>query len=441
VLDISNPVHPKWAGGWNPRQCPVGIHVVGDYAYVANRTSGLAVLDVRNPASPVLVGSVRYPGDAWAVNVAGRYAYVADHPKGFRIIDVKDPAHPVPLGAGSLPQGANTVHAAGDYAFFTEPNAVHVFDVRNPLNPVRVIERRIFGPAERVQIVEHHAYVATGQSSLLIFDLADLPRLHLLDRLMIETNNLPIIIIRKPNGFSQIGNTRMLTNAGLRAFLEKTHPDMPRDMNEIVEALRDSPLYADVIIRTTQISRWLHGLHVTDRYALALGGGGLQVIDVSDVTQPKRIGEYKLEGQTWDVRGAGRYAYVMDNGANIHVIDLGDPAQPVEVAKFDAHRFASRVLAVSEVQKPTTPVPAETYPDVPIVVGAPELSDPQRLPDGAFAFTLSGVANATYVIHATADLVSWVAIRTNTLPADGRLRITDSDATTRPHQFYRAVMQ
>lgn len=27
VLDISNPVQPKWVGGWNERHCPVGVWV------------------------------------------------------------------------------------------------------------------------------------------------------------------------------------------------------------------------------------------------------------------------------------------------------------------------------------------------------------------------------------------------------------------------------
>ena len=440
VLDISDPARPKWKGAWNPRRCPMGIHVVGDYAYVANRRAGLSVLDVRNPANPVMVGSVGIPnGDAQAVNVAGRYAYVADYPTGFRIIDIKDPTRPVLLGTGSMPQAARSIHAVSGYAFCTEPNGFHVFDVRDPRKPVRVGGRKIPGSVSRVQIVGHHAYLATGQTGLLILDLTH-PAVPLpVDRLMIETNDLPIVT-RNPNGFSQSGFTWMLTNATFRAILEQRYSTNLPDIKEIVAALRESPFYYEYVGRHSGISRYLHGLHIMDRYALALSGG-LEVIDVSDGNEPKRVGACQTGGATWDVRGAGRYAYVMDNGANIRVIDLGDPVKPVTVAHFNSCNYGSRILAVSEAEKPATPTPVETYPDVPVVADAPELSDPQCLPDGAFAFTLSGIGHATYVIHATADLVSWVAISTNTLPADGRLRITDPAAVTRPHQFYRAVMQ
>ena len=441
VLDISDPTHPKWKGGWNPRRCPMGIHVVGNYAYVANRTAGLSVLDVRNPANPALIGSLRIAGgDAMAINVAGNLAYVADYPIGFRIIDIKDPAHPIFWSTVSLPQAAKSIHAVGHYVFCTEPNGLHIFDVSDPHKPARVAGRRILGPAERVQTVGRHAFVATGQSGLLILDLANPALPEPVDRLMLETNNLPIIIHRSPTSFSQIGNTWMLTNASFRAHLvAKCATNLP-DMKQIVEALRDSPYYHDYARRNSGISRHLSGLQVTERYTLALGGA-LQVIDTTDLTMPKLIGQCELAGPAWDVRGAGRFAYVMDNGANIDVFDLGDPTKPVKLARFDSRKYGSRILAVSEVEKPATPVPVEAYPNVPAVIDAPELRDPERLPDGAFAFTLTGVANASYVIYATADFVSWTAISTNTLPAGGSARITDPNAAVHSHGFYRAVMQ
>lgn len=441
VLDISEPTRPKWAGGWNPRKCAMGVHVVGNYAYVANRRAGLSVLDVRNPASPILVGTATFPGDAVAVNVSGHYAYVADYPTGFRIFDVKDPSHPVLLGTGPMPQAPVNIHAVGDFACFTEPNGFHVFDVRDRSRPVRLASRQIFGSGFRVQIVGHHAYVATGQTGLLILDLSNPASPQPIDALMSETNNLPIVIRSSAKSFQQIGYTWMLTNAGLRDILAKKYePNTMPDIAGIVESLRDSPSYADVRVRQTQIPRRLHGLHVLDHYALALSAG-LEVIDLSDVTRPRRVGGCDLGGLTYDVRGAGRYAYVMDNGANIRVFDLGEPTRQVEVARFEARGFASPVLAASEASKPVVLPPQETYADVPVVTGPPELVEPKRLPDGVFAFTLAGAGGATYVVQASSDLASWATISTNTLPPNGRLQIADADAAAQAHRFYRAVSQ
>jgi hypothetical protein len=423
---------------------------------VANRTAGLSVLDIRNPANPVLVGSLRIPGgDAMVVNVLGSRAYVADYPIGFRIIDIGDPTHPALLGTALIPkspsvfpQSPDGIHVVGNYAHCAGGGGLYVFDVRDPQKPVLVSGLRNFGGTRKVQIVQHNAFVATSGKGcgLLVFDMADPALPQVVDGLMIETNNLPIISRSSRTNFMSFGYTRMLGDPKYRAYVEKHHStDMPRTMNEIVANLRDSPEYCQYAHRNSGIAWGYSGLQVMERFALAWWGH-LDVIDVTDVTQPKRISQYPIENQIWDVRGAGRYAYVMQtgpkSGPHILVIDLGDPAHPVEVAKFTAHNFASRVLAMRKAGKPTSSGLTEpTHLNVPAAVGPPELSDPQNLPDGAFAFTLSGVADATYVIHATADMVSWVPISTNTLPAGGRLRLIDADAASRTHQFYRAVMQ
>jgi hypothetical protein len=79
---------------------------------------------------------------------------------------------------------------------------------------------------------------------------------------------------------------------------------------------------------------------------------------------------------------------------------------------------------------------ATPHQDVSIATDAPELTDPQRAPDGALSFNVKGVAGAKYLIHASEDLVACTVIATNTLPA-----ITDPVAARQPHRFCRAVMQ
>ena len=61
--------------------------MVGDFAYVADRDSGLRIIDVSNPAFPVEIGAFDTPDEAYDVEVVGDLAYVADRYSGLRIID------------------------------------------------------------------------------------------------------------------------------------------------------------------------------------------------------------------------------------------------------------------------------------------------------------------------------------------------------------------
>jgi hypothetical protein len=69
----------------------------------------------------------------------------------------------------------------------------------------------------------------------------------------------------------------------------------------------------------------------------------------------------------------------------------------------------------------------------------PQLSSPRRLAGGGFAFTLAGTPLATYVVQASANLLSWSAVSTNTLPGAGTNSVTDSQAGFFPRRYYRAV--
>jgi hypothetical protein len=65
--------------------------VEGNYAYVADRTSGLAIIDVSNPASPGTPVYMDTSGSAYGVTVVGNYAYVADYASGLAIINISRP--------------------------------------------------------------------------------------------------------------------------------------------------------------------------------------------------------------------------------------------------------------------------------------------------------------------------------------------------------------
>jgi hypothetical protein len=67
------------------------------------------------------------------------------------------------------------------------------------------------------------------------------------------------------------------------------------------------------------------------------------------------------------------------------------------------------------------------------------------LPDGSKQFEIVGSANVTYVIEATAELLSppeitpWTPLSTNSTDASGLLLFLDADATNHLQRFYRAT--
>lgn len=184
VIDVSNPSKPVEVGsyktpGGRAKAGLYGVHVVGQYAYVADADAGLRVIDISDPANPKEVGFCDRPGEVRWVFVSGQYAYVADSilaiyndgpGGGLRVIDISDPRNPRAVARRATV--ALSVHVSGNYACVTNINdGIAVIDVSIPRNP-KVMGSFDTEYAWGVYVSGHYAYVA-DQKGLLVIDISD----------------------------------------------------------------------------------------------------------------------------------------------------------------------------------------------------------------------------------------------------------------------------
>jgi hypothetical protein len=312
VIDVSNPSNPREVGYFDTPGYALGVYVSGNYAYVADGVAGLRVIDVSNPTNPREVGYFDTPGYALGVYVSGNYAYVADGVAGLRVIDVSNPSNPREVGYFDTPGDAQGVYVSGNYAYVADKWAgLRVIDVSNPTNPREVGYFDTPSEARDVYVSGNYAYVADGE------------------------------------------------NTGLRV-IDVSNPTNPREVG-----------YFDIFGFT-------YGVYVSGNYAYvangigyAIGGGnvvGLVVIDVSNPSNPRKVGHFGTSDATWDVYVSGNYAYVANGVLGLRVIDVSDPSKPREVGFFDT-RYALGVyvsgdyayvaagvgLVVIDVSNPTNP--------------------------------------------------------------------------------------
>ncbi|HQT96148.1 MAG TPA: hypothetical protein PK435_16090, partial [Thermoanaerobaculaceae bacterium] len=61
---------------------------------------------------------------------------------------------------------------------------------------------------------------------------------------------------------------------------------------------------------------------------LADGDGGLVLVDVANPAVPMQLGAYDTAGIAWDVAVSGTLAYVADYDVGLTIIDVANPAAP-----------------------------------------------------------------------------------------------------------------
>ncbi|NJL59405.1 MAG: hypothetical protein HC887_06945 [Desulfobacteraceae bacterium] len=76
---------------------------------------------------------------------------------------------------------------------------------------------------------------------------------------------------------------------------------------------------------------------------LADGSGGLQIIDISNSTNPMIIGSVKMPDEARDVKVIGNTAYVADYASGLQVVDVSNPTSPVIIGSVDTPNHAMAV--------------------------------------------------------------------------------------------------
>jgi len=180
VIDISNPTSPTQVGFLSVSGNPIAITSSNHYVFVVTNkdtyysdSSYLNIIDISDPTSPTQVGSY-YKGGAnfRGVAVMGNHAYVVDRSSGFGIIDISNPVAPTEVGFYKT-AGAQGVTVLGNYMYVTSRD-LKIIDISDPAFPTNMGSYPMSSfNVSGVTIFGSYAYVAAGGSGLRIIDISN----------------------------------------------------------------------------------------------------------------------------------------------------------------------------------------------------------------------------------------------------------------------------
>jgi hypothetical protein len=343
ILDHADPARLSEVGAYHPEKGTLGaLAVSGDYAFVAGGAragqSGLRAIRVADPSRPVEAGVYSALGRADTVTVAGTYAYVTE-PNGLHVADLRRPGGLAEVGAAesSLPRRA-AVH--GSYAYIP-PSAgpggggLRIVDVSNPTAPAEVAAYALPGAVGDVAAAGQYLYVATSEG-LRILDVSDPVR--------------PVEVGR------HAGPATSLAVAGTYAYL--VHGAGGLRIVDVSDAA--DPVDAG----TSDAVRTANSIAVSGSHAYVTAYGGLYVFDVSDPRRPSLSSFHdtpRPTAQAQSVAVAGSHAYVSTQGAGLRVIDVSNPLLPNEAGFFEPPGERSTVFGITGQTRGVTAAGGDVY--------------------------------------------------------------------------------
>jgi len=321
ILDISDPMNPIFIGSVVTPDWAYDVAVKNGNAYVTGNNMGLRVIDTTNESlNPAMIGYEDITqGYAKSVTVNDNIAYVALGDEGFQVINIADKSDPETMATYNT-KDANEIKVTGDTAFVADGSlGLRIIDISNPYQPKLRDYEDTPGYAGGIDIEGDTAYVADGSGGLQVIRVADTSDPKIIGAL--ETRGIANkVAVEKGTAYVAVGE-HDAGEGGLQ-IINVGDPASPWEIG---------------FVNTPGESV---GVNISGNTAYMACSSGLQIIDVADPSEPEIIANVpKMEGTI--IKGVtvtGTTAYVAYRntltGGGLQITDIKEASNPINITSF-----------------------------------------------------------------------------------------------------------
>ncbi|MBA7530059.1 hypothetical protein ES705_22262 [subsurface metagenome] len=272
-------------------------------------------MNITTLSNPISAGIHDLPANARSIRIDGNLAFVPDYTSGLRIFEISDQITPTHVATYGTPQYAKGVDILGDYVFVADyPNGVRIANVSDPTNPIHLATRETNGEAHEVFVSGDYCYVADGSWGLCVIDISNIASPSIADFYS-----------------GTQGWTYDIFVEGNYAFLATEHGLEVIDITNPTNVQYFSNCSFSNRIGTTHAGIFVQGNYVY----IAAAGGGLRVVDITDLSNPNLVATYSHSEWIFDVFISGDYAYLGVNNVGLVVLNITDPTNPTLIVSDD----------------------------------------------------------------------------------------------------------
>jgi len=283
----------------------------GTNIYCAASNGGCKIVDVSDPANPQVKATVS--GVSTGVCVKDNVLYMVSYNYGLKIFDVSNLSNVQQIGQLPITGFPYRVSVKGDYVFVANSTSntgggMQIIDVSDPAVPVLVSSYTAY--ADFVAVGENVAAITGGGRPLSILDVSDIanPQLKTDYKLPLSVNEICVN-----------GDMAFTGSNGFRVFdvSDKTKP----------EQIGYNETAGDMAAVSGSLAVYI---------PKSMGAPNpINIMDISDPTNPVKRGHYIASAMTYDLDLVGNYAFVACWWDGFRVINFENPDSPTQAA----HKF------------------------------------------------------------------------------------------------------
>ncbi len=278
---------------------------LGNLAYITQGEGGLVIVNVSDPTNPVMVSTTteNVRGYSTKITMKDSAIYIAAGSFGVTVVDISDPSHPIVTASNTSMKPSHNLHIMGDYLFTAISELgvkiANISDVLYP-DPRATIETDGYANDMCTTLDSNLLLVATGEMGMQVFDISNFAA---------GLGTYPLVGQCDTKGLAEsitISNTAPIAfmacgTAGLQIV------NFSDTNNIFVTGSYSTGGYAKEVV------------YENNKVFVTTEGNGLQIIDVTDVSNPHLLGVVKSE-YALGVDIDEKYIYVTDEKEGLIII-------------------------------------------------------------------------------------------------------------------------
>jgi len=341
IIDVQDPNAPVLLSAVNFPHAH-GISVINDHLYVVESGLGIHVYNLQDIESPQWEASIKLLGNYHRINQFKDYIIIAEGPVGIEIVDTKTELSAIGPQVKPYLLGSDIKIFDNNTAYFIETAGVHIIDIKNPLNPIKLGFCRTSFNASDIVIHDDIMYVLNSNYYLEAFNISNKKQPVFIKSFRLSETHSDHISMDMYEKYLYIGfmhpkklvrfdtetwETTLTTETIGQVYSVKKYNDIiytAESYNGMFSykynTLENTNIQLesdDKIIRSFDLFVENNTIYLTDDY-------GLMLFEIKEnhIKQTERL---STPGTAWKLCKADDYVYIADQKKGIHIVDVSDP--------------------------------------------------------------------------------------------------------------------
>lgn len=143
----------------------------GSTLYVADRYRGIDIIDIGGGVSTELVANF---SEKWGIkDFVAKYPYIyALNDFGFVTVDISNQNFPLSIATNYQIPDATKLVKYGEYVYIAAGKEILVLSVRDPDNPILLVQTPFFNVIQALAVKDNRLFVALGQGGVKVLDIS-----------------------------------------------------------------------------------------------------------------------------------------------------------------------------------------------------------------------------------------------------------------------------